>query len=62
MKRIFSFAALTTILSVGPMIRGAQSPPALSERTLRLIHNWQEEAWKFVNSDRMPLSREEYRH
>jgi hypothetical protein len=51
MHKSLTFVAVTAILYMGATTRGAQSTSVLSERTLRLIQGWTEEARKFLNSN-----------
>jgi len=52
MHKFLTFVAVTAILCMGATTRGAQSTSVLSERTLRLIQSWTEEAENFVSSNR----------
>src|SRR5262245_51382665 len=55
MRRFLLFVAAIAILSVGATARSAQVNSALSDRTLRLIQDWTEEAQNFVGSNRADL-------
>jgi HEAT repeats len=52
MHKFLTFVAVTVSLCMGTTTRGAQSTSGLSERTLRLIQGWTEEAENFVSSNR----------
>jgi len=56
-RRFLLFVAVTTILCGDATARSAQVSSTLSDRTLRLIQDWTEEAQNFVDSNRADLSK-----